>query len=444
MAFGNDAVTSSSGINLNEGQADAILKEVYSDDGVTNQFFTENPFLALMPKKEDVTGRFFEQPVWASAGQAQSRIFTNLQTNAGNTGEAPYTYLVPKVENMAVANVSTKLILESSSSKGAFVDMVRAIADNQMQQLINDTSLSLFRTSVPWRAQVGGSVASTTLTFTNVADAVSFELNMFLDFTNGITSGTSVTRALASNNTACQITAIDYVGGTATVKWLGTGTQTLTANNVQVGDYIFRAGDTNVSGVGATAIGAIGANGFQDWIVYGGPGSGDSFLGVNRTAQPVRLAGSWLDGTAGNLEEVLEKAINQVARFGGKLTHFVMPYGQYTALSNAQGAKVQLVTVKGSSGESEIGFEGIEVTGANGRVVCLPDRYCPSNTICGVNINTWKLISVGKAVHTFQEDGKVWLRSYNQQGMEIRFYSLANLVCREPRANCNIRVASIV
>jgi hypothetical protein len=139
---------------------------------------------------------------------------------------------------------------------------------------------------------------------------------------------------------------------------------------------------------------------------------------------------------------VLEKGINQVARFGGKLTHFIMPYGQYTALANSQGAKVQLVNVK--SAEADIGFEGIEVTGANGRVVCLPDRYCPSTLIAGVDINSWKLISVGKAVRTWQYDGKVWLRSYNANGMEIRFYSLANLVCREPRSNLNILVNTLV
>jgi len=443
MAFGNDAILNGTELSLNQGTADAILKEIYSDDGVTNEFFTENPFLALMPKKEDVTGRFYEQPVWASAGQAQSRLFTNLQANSGLSGEAPYTFLVPKYENQAVAAISTKLIAESSSSKGAFVDMVRAVADNQMQQLINDTSLSLFRQSVQWRARVGGSVAGAQLTFQNVADAVNFELGEFLDFTNGITPAVSTIDALGANNTSCQITAIDYVAGVATVKWNGSGTQTLTANNVSVGDYIFRAGDEGAFATtsGGVTITAIGMNGFQDWIPYGGVTATDNFLGVGRAAQSVRLAGSYLDGTGGNLEEILEKAINQVARFGGKLTHFIMPYGQYTALANAQGAKVQLVNVKSDVG---MGFEGIEVTGANGKVVCLPDRYCPSNTICGVNINTWKLISVGKAVHTFQDDGKVWLRSYNQQGMEIRFYSLCNLVCREPRAQINIRVNPIV
>ena len=120
MAFGNDAVVGT--ISLNEGTADAILKEIYSDDGVTNEFFVDNPFFALMPKKEDVTGRYFEQPVWASAGQAQSRSFgattggPGLQAAAAISGEMPYTFLVPKVENTAVATVSSKLIAESSSS----------------------------------------------------------------------------------------------------------------------------------------------------------------------------------------------------------------------------------------------------------------------------------------------------------------------------------------
>lgn len=82
MAFGNDAVVNS--IALTQGAADAILKEIYSDDGVTDQFFRENPFFGLMPKKEDVTGRYFEQPVWASAGQAQSRTFGSSTSGPGD------------------------------------------------------------------------------------------------------------------------------------------------------------------------------------------------------------------------------------------------------------------------------------------------------------------------------------------------------------------------
>lgn len=428
MAFGNDAVAGS--IVLNQGEADAILKEYYSDEGVTNELFQDNAFLAMMPKKEDVTGRFYEQPVWASAGQAQSRTFgpssagPGLIAGSAISGESPYTFLVPKVENQAVAGISSKLIAESSSSRGAFVDMVTAIADNQLQQLTNDTALGLFRSADINRGQVGGSVAGATLTLQNIADCTNFEEGMFLEFAP-LNTGTTV-RALASNNTDCHIGTVDYISGIITLVWTGSGTQTLTANNISIGDYIYRAGDKG-----------NGFNGFTDWIPYGTIPTNDDFLSVNRSVNRVRLAGSYLDGTTGNLEEVLEKAINQVYRLGGKLTHFFMPYGAFTALANSQGSKVQLVNVKTDTG---FGFKGIEVTGAKGTVTCIPERTCPSNLIAGVDIKSWKLISVGKICRTWQYDGKVWLRSPTDSGMQIRFYSLGNLVCKEPRNNINIRI----
>ena len=434
-SFGNTVGSPSTYVNQETG--DAILKEFYSDDGVTNMIYADNPWLALIPKKEDVTGRFYNQPVVASAGQGRSRSFVQAQnaasTAAGSnstftSGEAIFDYQVKKVENHADANIASQLIAESSSSKGAFLDMVRLIADDQLQNIANDTALSLYRQADGSRGQVGGSVAGTTLTFQNPADAINFSLGMWLDF-SATNSGTSTTFA-STASAYCQIVAIDQVGGVATVAF-SSGTNTLTANSVAVGNYIYQSGDKSLA-----------MNGFKDWIPYGGVTSSDSFQGVNRSLSPVQLAGSYLDGTVGQLEEVLEAAIASVTRFGGKLTHFLMSAAQYRQLAQAQGAKVQLINVMATP---QIGFKGIQVVGhGSGPVVCLPDRNCPSDLIAGVNRDTWKAISVGKIVHTWQEDGKVWLRSPSASGMEIRFYSLANVVCKEPRSNVNIKVNPLV
>lgn len=434
-SFGNTVGTPSTYINQDTG--DAILKEFYSDDGVTNEIYVDNPWLALIPKKEDVTGRFYNQPVVASAGQGRSRTFTQAQnaasTAAGSnstftSGEALFDFQVKKTENHADANIASQLIAESSSSRGAFLDMVRLIADNQLQNIANDTALGLYRKADCSRGVVGGTVAGTTLTFANPADAINFSLGMWLDF-SAVNTGTSTTFA-STTGAYCQIVAIDQVGGTATVAF-SSGTNTLTANSVAVGNFIYQSGDKS-----------LGFNGFQDWIPYGGVTSTDSFLGVNRSVSPVQLAGSYLDGTGGQLEEVLEAAVAQVTRFGGKLTHFLMSPAYYRVLAQAQGAKVQLINVMATP---QIGFKGIQVVGHSaGPVVCLPDRNCPPDMIAGVNRDSWKLISVGKAVHTWQEDGKVWLRSPSNSGMEIRFYSLANVVCKEPRSNVNIKVNPLV
>lgn len=435
MAFGNNVGSPSTYISQNSG--DAILKEFYSEEGVTNEVYVKNPWLALIPKKEDATGRFYNQPVVASAGQGRSRTFSQAlnasETSGGSnstftTGEALFDFQSKKVENHAVANVSSQLIAESSSSKGAFLDMVRLIADNQLQNIANDTALGLYKSADISRGRVGGSVAGTILTFADPADAINFSLGMWLDF-SATNTGTSTTFA-STPSAYCQVVAIDQVGGFATVAF-SSGTNTLTANSVAVTNYIYQSGDKS-----------LGFNGFTDWIPYGGVQSTDSFLGVNRSVSPVQLAGSYLDGTGGNLEEVLEAAIAQVQRFGGELTHFMMSPAMWRQLAQAQGTKVQLID---NFATPQIGFKGIEVVGhGNNPVICLPDRNCPAGLIAGVKRDSWKLVSVGKAVHVWRDDEKVWLRSNSSSGMQIRFYSLANVVCSEPRSNINIRVNPLV
>lgn len=435
VSFGNGVGVPATYIDQNTG--DAILKEFYSDDGVTSEIYVDNPWLALIPKKEDAGGRFYNQPIVASAGQGRSRSFTQAQ-NASNTaagsnstytsGEAIFDFQVKKVENHAVANIASQLIAESSNSKSAFLDMVRLIADDQLQNIANDTALALYRGADGSRGVVSGSVAGTTLTFSNPADAINFSLGMWLDFASSNT-GTATTFA-STTSAYCQIVAIDQVGGTATVAF-SSGTNTLTANSVSVGNYIYQSGDKSLA-----------YNGFTDWIPYGGVTSSDSFQGVNRSVSPVQLAGSYLNGIGGQPEEVLEAAIAQVVRFGGKLTHNLMSPAQFRNLAQAQGAKLQLTNVMATP---QIGFKGINVVGhSSGPVVCLPDRNCPAGLIACVNRDTWKAISVGKLVHTWDEDGKVWLRSSTASGMEIRFYSLGNVVCAEPRSNLNISVNPVV
>lgn len=107
MAFGNDPTTGT--FSPTQGNEDAILKDLFSPDGVTDQFFYNNPFLAMIEKDENAGGRTYDQPVWGGFGQAQGSQFginasgttsggasLGLQAAAGVSGEQPFVYLVPK------------------------------------------------------------------------------------------------------------------------------------------------------------------------------------------------------------------------------------------------------------------------------------------------------------------------------------------------------------
>ena len=62
MAFGNDPTTGT--FSPTQGNEDVILKDLFSPDGVTDQFFYNNPFLAMIEKDENAGGRTYDQPVW--------------------------------------------------------------------------------------------------------------------------------------------------------------------------------------------------------------------------------------------------------------------------------------------------------------------------------------------------------------------------------------------
>jgi hypothetical protein len=431
MAFGNDITAGTIAPTQNNG--DALLKEIYID-GLERVYFENNPTLALMPKKEDLgTGRNFEHAIIAGAGQAINRQVAGstsglgIQSQAGLTGDNYFTFVVPKYENFLDATVSARAIAETSSDRGAFANILTEATDNALIAMGRDTSISIFHTQDGNIGQVGGSVAGTTLTFANPSDVYNVSNGQFLDFAQ-TNSGTTL-RALASSNTACQITAVDYAQNIVTVKWTGSGTQTLTANNVVVGDYIYRSGAKSFS-----------INGIPDWIPFGGVSSSDSFNGVNRSLIANMLSGSSIDATAGNLRENLIRAAVQVQKLQGKFKTFVMDWGAYGQLLNLEGSKVQHVNVAAT--DVEIGFEGLQViTGPMGSCVVVPDNACPSNTVFGLNLPSWYLGSHKEVVHIWDPDNiGAWLRSSSAWGLELRCYSLSNLACKRPVDNINIRI----
>jgi hypothetical protein len=361
MAFGNSFTS-----------YDALLKQYYNDEMLANEIFRKNPLLGMVKKFESSTGRQFVVPVIYGAGQGRSAIFGTAQTMSALSGENSVDFLLSRAENHAVANVSSQTIAATSNDKGAFIDAVSLIADDQLQNLSNDISLGLFGSASGARGQIssGTSVSSSlgVISFVNPKDALKFEVGMALDASATLT-GTSV-EAYGSGAHGLYVQAVDFAGCTITVGTTPVAGGTTCAPNdatngiptIATSDYLFQAGDkgTKISGL-------------SDWIPYGGP-SATAFFGVNRTANPVRLAGQWLNGSGGTLEEVLEQAAANVAEVGGTLSHFIMSFKKFAALSQSLGSKTQLVEVK----VGKVGYSALEIAGPDGTITCMADRSCPS------------------------------------------------------------------
>ncbi len=74
-----------------------------------------------------------------------------------------------------------------------------------------------------------------------------------------------------------------------------------------------------------------------------------------------------------------------------------MNFLSYAALEKSLGAKVQYVSVKHD--EADIAFAGITVNAPYGPITVIPDRSAPAQTAYLLQMDTWKLRSLGKAPH---------------------------------------------
>ena len=111
-------------------------------------------------------------------------------------------------------------------------------------------------------------------------------------------------------------------------------------------------------------------SGLQAWLPATTPSSTDSFWGVNRSADPTRLAGVRFNGSNESIEEALIDGSSLVAREGGMPDMCFMNFNSYSALEKSLGAKVQYVDVKHE--EADIAFAGIRIHAPYGPYHCNP------------------------------------------------------------------------
>lgn len=426
--FGNTSVS-----------ADSLLRTHYDPSAIADLIAQKNPFFGMLPKKKGMTGRTVNSFVNYGAGGGASSDFSIAQAMSKISGNSMAQFAVPLVTKHKVSRVSADLIEETESDVGAFMDAVTLISDSDLLDFGNQLSIALLRGTSGARGQVGSTttIASATLVLATLSDVDQFEVGQQLYA--AASEKTGAIRPLGSNGHGLYIVAIDQTQGTLTV---GTSPVANAAQcnlndaadgipTIATGDFLYIAGDRNVS-----------VNGFSDWCPYGSVLSNDSFLGVNRFANQTRLAGSWVDQSSGSqqMTAVLQDAGAQVARAKGELTHFVMNHKHLTDLSKELGSATVYVDVP--STQAKVGYTGIKISTPAGEVVCVADRSMPATAIYGMDINELDLLSVNEPVYAWAKDGKVWLRTSDDAGMEIRFYSRINLRVKKPNHMINIKVAA--
>jgi hypothetical protein len=108
-----------------------------------------------------------------------------------------------------------------------------------------------------------------------------------------------------------------------------------------------------------------------------------------------------------------------------------MNFSNFASLEKALGSKVQYIQHK----VGEVGFEGMQIHGPKGSIKIIPDQNCPSDLAWMLQMDTWKLYSLGAAPKILDSDGLKMLREASADAVEVRVGYYAQLGCAAPGFN---------
>ncbi len=372
-------------------------------------------------------------------GNPQGRAHTFANAQNQQTATSLVSFFVYVIQDYQLVTITNLLMEQTKTNAGAFVDAAKLQMDGGFRNITNNIAFEIFGSGTATRGisssastQNGTVAGGTVLPLTNPQQIVSMEVGMLLvaSATDGGAPSTD-TVLITSVNRATGVVSGTASAASLSANWaIGTGSAYLTVSG-------------DLPAAGATNTGSfLALSGLAAWIPTTSPATNDNFWGVNRSADPTRLAGCRFDATAQTIEEGITSALAFLNREGGKPDLAVIDFASYASLVNALGSKVQYVQV--NHDEVEVAFEGITFQSAYGRVTILADRSCPPQTCYLLTMNTFKLRSLGKVPHilTYGMEGLEGLRVGNADALEIRIGYYGNLICSAPGWNCVVSLSS--
>ncbi len=391
------------------------LKALYTGQKVENLTYQNRPLWAMMKKNKDFYGKNKPLPIIIGAPQRRSATFATAKAQTSSSLLKDFTLVRKKDYSFAMVDHET--MEASENDKGAFLKALTVEVDGAMNSAANSACVDLFGagSGVIGRLASTTTIASTTGILRDTDDIVHFEVGMVLKAATAFTGGSVRTGSVT-------VTAVDRDNGTFTTDVnLSTGIAAITVN-----DYLVPDGDYDLK-----------AKGLAAWLPDTAPTGGDSFFGVDRSIDPVRLAGVRFDGTALSAEEALIKCASRLYREGSQFDKVFLGTTKYSELEISLGSKVQYVNGEAFK-RPEIGFQGIRLNVKNRFVDVFCDPWCPNNRGYMLQMNTWSVESLKEPIRVLAQDGNRMLRSNDEDSSEVRIGGYKQFGCNAPGWNAVI------
>ncbi len=404
----------------------AVIKQLYPQTDIQRLLYENQPLWAMLTKKYDFFGTPLTLALKYATTQGRSARFPNAKAN--KTPSKLGRFLVTHETDYSLYSVDGKSLRISSNSKGAIVKMLEEEVDSALEAWKRSAGISVYRNGggAIGRVLSGGTTA--TITLTNVNDIVNFEVGMWLVASSDDGAQAAPAGLLAGG--PIQVTAVNRDTGTVTAAAAWTASIAGLVSSAS-GSYLFADGDYGAK-----------IKGLDAWLPSAAPTSGDSFFGLDRSVDPVRLAGNRVTATGLNPEEALQKGAQVLYRNGGKPTHCFMNDSDFLNLQLSVGTSRAIITQASGAkiGKVDLGvsFDGISVTGPAGPIKVFADPNCPASVAYMLQMDTWSLRGAGEFPYIDATDGNRMLREDSADAYEGRINGVYQMMCDAPGYNARI------
>lgn len=393
----------------------AALKVLYPDGELPKSINEMFVLHKELKKDTDFVGELAYVPIQNANPQGSSADFTQAQANIQQGNYVRFS--LTRVAHYGVARVTGEAAEAAVKSEGALVDLwdneTRGIATTEMSTL----ATYLYGTGDGTLGTMGGSgaVNGASITLAAGTNMNYFELNMTVKAVSAV--GLSPTVRVGT----ARVTGIDRRNRTLTTTSGGAVWNTAITAFVNT-DYLTRDGDQ--ASAAATVITGL------DEYVKGGSAPGTLF-GLNRTSDPVRLAGQSIDYSGWAKEDAVVDASAQGGAQGiGYATVLVANNIDIADMKKSLSGKIVYNRPGGS--EAKYSFSDLSIEGENGPIRVLADPFCPRNKSWLLKKDAFSLFSLKAAPHLAKYDGIEFLRRPDADAYEVRFAFYGNLKCKNP------------
>ena len=394
-----------------------ILKTRYDQKTFHQLFYKKAPFAGQIRKDEKFGGN--NSRISLRFGAPQGGSFQINVALANVTSSSDVGFMLTRAKDYQVSGISGEALAAGDGDENTLYNTLRGEMEGSMRNLNRSVQIALPRNGGGQRGQGNGSysTAAAVVTLLQAADITGFEVGMKCDFANddGYNNGGALGGVLAGG--PITVTAVDRTAGTIT---FSANINTLT--NVTNSSWIFRQGDYS-----------FGCAGLGRWLPSTAPTAGDSHFGVDRSVDPVRLAGIRYNGQGGNKEETLVDAAELAGREGAEdLTAFINNLDRADIVKSL-GAKAIYEPAKDTNGD--IGYRALNIEGPDGTIKVFSDVNIPRGKFYMLDMETWVLKSAKAFPRVLDDDGLKMLREALNDGYQWRMGGYFQPGCEAPGYN---------